>query len=118
MSIFTKLYNAIYKSKHRFDDGSILDHYLPGNVIQFSRRLEPYKVINVPLLCDEQTGLERIDLSVPWTWSDIDQRGNLIKEDAGAISESELLDLYKKLEFFTAKSPRWFELFKDPNSGG
>ena len=46
-----------------------------------------------------------------------DSEGNLIKEDVGPISHDELLDLYKKLEFFTAKSPKWFEPFVSPNRG-
>lgn len=37
MSVLRQLYNLVFKSKHLFDDGSLLNHYLPGDVIRYKK---------------------------------------------------------------------------------
>ena len=111
MNLFRRLYNALYKSGHRFDDGSILYHHPLDNVIRYYSAAGRRKIVDIPLLYDQKSGLERIDASISWRWRENFGDDNVARPQGQPLSTVELQDLCKKLEFFVAKSPKWFEPF-------
>ena len=111
MNLFRRLCNALYKSGFRFDDGSILYHHPLDNVIHNYSGTSPRKIVDIPLLHDQKSGLERIDTSVSWRWRENFGDDDMERSQDQLLSKEDSQDLCKKLEFFVAKSPKWFEPF-------
>ena len=67
-SLLRFIYNLLYKSAHRFDDGSGL-YYNPVNcIIRYYAGESIRRIADIPVIYDESSGMERIDSTAIWRW--------------------------------------------------
>jgi hypothetical protein len=109
ISFFRKIYNTIYRSSHRFSDGSGLYHMIRYDIIRYYSGDHTRRIADIPIIFNQATGLSRIDSDVIWRWRDPQTPLGDCSESGTELSETEKLNLSQKLRVFLAKQPRYFE---------
>jgi hypothetical protein len=111
-SLLRFIYNLLYKSAHRFDDGSAL-YYNPVHcIIRYYTGDSIRRIADIPVIYDESSGMERIDSTAIWRWREPEIPLNAPSNSGPRLSENERLALSRKLQVFVAQAPRWFEALK------
>jgi hypothetical protein len=111
-SVLRVIYNFLYKSAHRFDDGSAL-YYNPVHcIIRYYTGESTRRVADVPVIYDESSRMERIDTAAIWRWRVPEIPLNAPSNSGPPLSVNERLELLRKLQIFVAQAPRWFEELK------
>jgi hypothetical protein len=109
--LLRSLYNMIYRSSHRFGDGSGLYYLIRSDVIRYYAH-EPSRIADIPLIYNKGNGMLRIDTSATWKWRDPHVPLSEWSDSGLALSDAERLDLCEKLRLFVAKQPKRFEPFE------
>jgi hypothetical protein len=111
-SLLRFIYNLLYKSAHRFDDGSGL-YYNPVNcIVRYYTGESIRRIADIPVIYDESSGMERIDTTAIWRWREPEIPLNAPSNSGLPLSANERLELSRKLQVFVAQAPRWFEALK------
>jgi hypothetical protein len=106
------IYNLLYKSAHRFDDGSAL-YYNPVHcIVRYCTGESIRRIADIPVIYDESSGMERIDTTAIWRWREPEIPLNAPSNSGPPLSANERLELSRKLQAFVAQAPRWFEALK------
>ena len=112
-SLIRQILNAVLSSStYFFDDGSRLDYYVRLDSIRYRTGERIRKMVDVPLVYDNATGLLGIKRDVIWKWRDHRVPLNAWSDFGPTLSEAERLDLCHKLQLFLAKHPRRFKPFE------
>jgi hypothetical protein len=111
-SLLRFVYNLLYKSAHRFDDGSALYYHPVYCIIRYYTGESIRRIADVPVIYDESSGMERIDTNAMWRWREPGIPLGEPSNSGPALSVHERSDLLRKLQVFVAQAPRWFEPFK------
>lgn len=111
-SLLRFIYNLLYKSAHRFDDGSGL-YYNPVNcIVRYYTGESIRRIADIPVIYDERSRMERIDTTAIWRWREPEIPLNAPSNSGPPLSANERLELSRKLQVFVAQAPRWFEALK------
>jgi hypothetical protein len=108
-AVFRYIYNTIYRSAHRFSDGSSLYHMIRYDIVRYYSGDGFHRIVDLPIIYEKATGLSRIDSDAIWRWRDPQVP---LGEPSGSglvLTEAEKLDLYQKLPVFIAKQGQRFE---------
>lgn len=103
------IYNTIFRSAHRFDDGSGLYHIIRYDIIRYYSGDRIRRVADIPIIYNPVTRLSRVDLEAIWRWRDPRVRLEDWSDSGPELSDAENLDLCTKLRVFVAKQPRRFD---------
>jgi len=103
------IYNAIFRSAHRFSDGSGLYHMIRYDIVRYYSGDRIRRVADIPIIYDPAKGLSRVESEAMWRWRDPRVPLKDWSDSGPQLSEVEKLDLYQKLHVFLAKQPRRFE---------
>jgi hypothetical protein len=108
-NLFRKIYNDVYRSSHRFRDGSGMYYMIRYDIIRYYSAGHRRRIADIPTAYNQTRGKSRVDSSVVWRWRDpLVPLGDL--SDSGPkLSESERSELRQKLRFFLSKQPKHFE---------
>jgi hypothetical protein len=109
LNLARDIYNTIFRSSHRFSDGSGLYHMIRYDIIRYYSGDRIRRVADIPIIYNQATGLSRIDSEVIWRWRDPQVRLGDWSDSGPELSQAEKLDLYQKLRVLLAKQPRRFE---------
>lgn len=110
-SLLRYVYNRLYRSSHRFEDGSALYYIPPYNIIRYYTGEAARRIADIPLIYNESNGMLRIDSNVTWKWRDPGVSKQEWSDSGPSLSESERFELSRKLRLLLAKQPKRFELF-------
>jgi hypothetical protein len=111
-SLLRFIYNLLYKSAHRFDDGSGL-YYNPVNcIVRYYTGESIRRIADIPVIYNESSGMERIDTTAIWRWRESEIPLDAPSDSGPPLSADERLELSRKLQVFVAQAPRWFEALK------
>jgi hypothetical protein len=111
-NLFRLTYNLLYKSAHRFDDGSALYYNPVDCIIRYYTGESIQRIADIPVVYDESSGMERIDTTIMWRWREPVIPLNAPSNSGPPLTANERLELLRKLEVFVAQAPRWFEPLK------
>jgi len=107
LDLVRRIYNTIFRSAHRFSDGSGLYHLIRYDIIRYYSG--DRRVADIPIIYNPATGSSRIDSEVIWKWRDpgvpLDDWSNSGPE----LSDAEKREVYQKLCLFVAEQPRRFD---------
>ena len=103
------IYNTIYRSAHRFSDGSGLYHMIRYDIVRYYSGDRVRHIADIPIIYDPAKRLSRVDSEAIWRWRDPQVPIGDWSDSGPELSEAEKLDLYQKLRVFMAKQPRRFE---------
>src|SRR5262245_52702324 len=106
------IYNFVYKSAHRFDDGSALYYNPVDCIIRYYTDESIRRIADIPVVYDESSGMERIDTTAMWRWREPKIPLTAPSNSGPRLTANERLELSGKLEVFVAQAPRWFEALK------
>ena len=112
-SLLRSIYNLLYKSAHRFEDGSALYYHPIHSLIRYYTGESVRRIADVPVIYNESTRLERIDTNAIWRWREPGIPLDMPSNVGPALSVNEKSDLLLKLQVFVAQAPRWFEQVKN-----
>ena len=108
LALFRHIYNALYRSAHRFSDGSALYHMIRYDIVRYYSGDGFNRIIDLPIIYDEATALSRIDSDVIWRWRNPQVPLGEPSDSGLILTEAEKLDLYHKLRVFIAKQGKRF----------
>jgi hypothetical protein len=103
------IYNTIFRSAHRFNDGSGLYHMIRYDIVRYYSGDRVRRIADIPIIYDPAKRLSRVDSAAIWRWRDSRIPLGDWSDSGPKLSEAENLDLYQKLRVFMAKQPRRFE---------
>jgi len=103
------IYNTIYRSAHRFADGSALYHVIRYDIVRYYAGDVFHRIVDLPIIHNNQTGLSRIDSDTIWRWRDLQVPLSEPSESGLVLTEAEKLDLSQKLRVFISKQGKHFE---------
>jgi|SRR5690242_2047084 hypothetical protein len=99
------IYNTIFRSAHRFNDGSGLYHMIRYGIVRYYSGDRVRRIADIPIIYDPAKRLSRIDSQAIWRWRDPRIPLGDWSDSGPELSEAEKLDLYQKLRVFMAKQP-------------
>jgi hypothetical protein len=111
-SLLRFIYNLLYKSAHRFDDGSALYYNPVDCIIRYYTGEAIRRIADIPVLYDESSEMERVDTTAIWRWRQPEIPLNAPSNSGPPLSANERSELSRKLQVFVAQAPRWFEALK------
>jgi hypothetical protein len=111
-SLLRAIYNFLYKSAHRFDDGSALYYNPVHSIVRYYTGESIRRIADIPVIYDESSGIERIDTTTIWRWREPEIPLNAPSNSGPPLSANERSELLQKLQVFVAQAPRWFEALK------
>ena len=103
------VYNTIYRSAHRFSDGSGLYHMVRYDIVRYYSGDRIRRVADIPIIYDPAKRLSRVDSKAIWRWRDPSIPLGDWSGSGPELSAAEKLDVCQKLRVFLAKQPRRFE---------
>lgn len=109
IDVLRNIYNTIFRSSHRFKDGSGLYHLTRYDIIRYYSGDRLRRIADIPVIYDPATDLSRIDLDVSWRWRDPQVPLGDWSDSGPELVESERLELYQKLSLFLSKQSSRFE---------
>ena len=109
LASFRHIYNTVYRSAHRFTDGSALYHMTRYDIVRYYAGDVFHRIVDLPIIYNKQTGLSRIDSDTIWRWRDPQVPLGEPSASGVVLTQAEESDLYQKLGVFISKQGKHFE---------
>lgn len=109
LALFRHIYNALYRSAHRFSDGSALYHMIRYESFRYYSGDGFHRITDLPITYDVATGLSWIDLDAILRWRNPQIPLGEPSDSGLVLTEAPKVDLSQKLRVFIAKQGDRFE---------
>ena len=109
LDLARNIYNTMFRSAHRFSDGSGLYHLIRYDVVRYYSGDQVRRIADIPIIFNPTTGSSRIDSKAIWRWRDPRVPLGDWSDSGRELSEAEKLDIHQKLRVFIDKQRKGFD---------